>query len=47
MNFYHRRPARERIRHANLRLRAALEQPVDRILLLSRARDYVLTLLQQ
>ncbi len=44
---FYRRPARERIRNANRRLRQALQEPMDRMLLLSCARDYVLGLLQQ
>lgn len=47
MRHYDRRPAHERIRSANRRLREVLEQPMDRILLLSRAREYVLNLLAQ
>lgn len=47
MNHFYRRPARERILTANRALRAVLEQPIDRVLLLSRAREYVLGLLNQ
>ncbi len=47
MNHTYRRPARERIRSANQRLRQTLSQPVERVLFLSQARDYVLSLLAQ
>lgn len=47
MNHYYRPPAQERIRTANRRLRAVLGEPLDRLLLLSQAREYVRGLLQQ